>query len=138
MIRRPPRSTRTDTLFPYTTLFRSLRFRYAGFCCSDFIHSRRDFLADLSPFGFERFDNYRAHDHHDFIDIGVMFDQLAAIVWIESTLEQSAQDRGVDLTPVRLNGATHLPKTLTADGNHAVIAVFTTWQPVEPCEELRT
>src|SRR3546814_20936733 len=25
MIRRPPRSTRTDTLFPYTTLFRSVR-----------------------------------------------------------------------------------------------------------------
>src|SRR3546814_5309667 len=29
MIRRPPRSTRTDTLFPYTTLFRSL------FSCAD-------------------------------------------------------------------------------------------------------
>src|SRR3546814_5463669 len=27
MIRRPPRSTRTDTLFPYTTLFRSLGIR---------------------------------------------------------------------------------------------------------------
>src|SRR3546814_2174117 len=27
MIRRPPRSTRTDTLFPYTTLFRSGGFR---------------------------------------------------------------------------------------------------------------
>src|SRR3546814_4970929 len=27
MIRRPPRSTRTDTLFPYTTLFRS------DYCC---------------------------------------------------------------------------------------------------------
>src|SRR3546814_7013324 len=27
MIRRPPRSTRTDTLFPYTTLFRSARRR---------------------------------------------------------------------------------------------------------------
>src|SRR3546814_20030239 len=25
MIRRPPRSTRTDTLFPYTTLFRSMK-----------------------------------------------------------------------------------------------------------------
>src|SRR3546814_12444498 len=25
MIRRPPRSTRTDTLFPYTPLFRSIR-----------------------------------------------------------------------------------------------------------------
>src|SRR3546814_16728643 len=29
MIRRPPRSTRTDTLFPYTTLFRS-RFNIEG------------------------------------------------------------------------------------------------------------
>src|SRR3546814_14726901 len=28
MIRRPPRSTRTDTLFPYTTLFRSLTARH--------------------------------------------------------------------------------------------------------------
>src|SRR3546814_20777832 len=27
MIRRPPRSTRTDTLFPYTTLFRSVVFK---------------------------------------------------------------------------------------------------------------
>src|SRR3546814_3910154 len=27
MIRRPPRSTRTDTLFPYTTLFRSVGIR---------------------------------------------------------------------------------------------------------------
>src|SRR3546814_16348267 len=38
MIRRPPRSTRTDTLFPYTTLFRSacrraaLLFRRQGRC----------------------------------------------------------------------------------------------------------
>src|SRR3546814_9497129 len=30
MIRRPPRSTRTDTLFPYTTLFRSLQPRNVG------------------------------------------------------------------------------------------------------------
>src|SRR3546814_6198682 len=30
MIRRPPRSTRTDTLFPYTTLFRSPGRRLAG------------------------------------------------------------------------------------------------------------
>src|SRR3546814_12230428 len=28
MLRRPPRSTRTDTLFPYSTLFRSLRQRF--------------------------------------------------------------------------------------------------------------
>src|SRR3546814_3086373 len=30
MIRRPPRSTRTDTLFPYTTLFRS---KYSDGAC---------------------------------------------------------------------------------------------------------
>src|SRR3546814_7997239 len=30
MIRRPPRSTRTDTLFPYTTLFRSYSGVHAG------------------------------------------------------------------------------------------------------------
>src|SRR3546814_10892783 len=32
MIRRPPRSTRTDTLFPYTTLFRSAGGESGG-CC---------------------------------------------------------------------------------------------------------
>src|SRR3546814_6757361 len=42
MIRRPPRSTRTDTLFPYTTLFRSLDkdsnvvWRYLGRSHHDF------------------------------------------------------------------------------------------------------
>src|SRR3546814_11783201 len=30
MIRRPPRSTRTDTLFPYTPLFRSARIALQG------------------------------------------------------------------------------------------------------------
>src|SRR3546814_5823952 len=44
MIRRPPRSTRTDTLFPYTTLFRSdaghvdsggrRRWRHSGSCAA--------------------------------------------------------------------------------------------------------
>src|SRR3546814_8781782 len=32
MIRRPPRSTRTDTLFPYTTLFRSRKCRERQIC----------------------------------------------------------------------------------------------------------
>src|SRR3546814_3922984 len=34
MVRRPPRSTRTDTLFPYTTLFRSERSRDTNRPCS--------------------------------------------------------------------------------------------------------
>src|SRR3546814_16199644 len=40
MIRRPPRSTRTDTLFPYTTLFRSVDGLFI--CLPD------DFFAGLS------------------------------------------------------------------------------------------
>src|SRR3546814_20884282 len=36
MIRRPPRSTRTDTLFPYTTLFRSVR------ACGGGRHGKQD------------------------------------------------------------------------------------------------
>src|SRR3546814_2089667 len=34
MIRRPPRSTRTDTLFPYTTLFRSHDSADTPTCCT--------------------------------------------------------------------------------------------------------
>src|SRR3546814_18314329 len=55
MIRRPPRSTRTDTLFPYTTLFRSAR--RPGTAGPDAIHPGRPagFLqthqAELRPGG---------------------------------------------------------------------------------------
>src|SRR3546814_6727857 len=41
MIRRPPRSTRTDTLFPYTTLFRS----YAGFLQAGYKFSLSDTIS---------------------------------------------------------------------------------------------
>src|SRR3546814_5300145 len=51
MIRRPPRSTRTDTLFPYTTLFRS---RHRG--------ARRGFEALVDPV-----DN-GAHSHRKGVD----------------------------------------------------------------------
>src|SRR3546814_13680181 len=48
MIRRPPRSTRTDTLFPYTTLFRSQRFRGARAAAAADI--RHDHVVALVPF----------------------------------------------------------------------------------------
>src|SRR3546814_16116170 len=40
MIRRPPRSTRTDTLFPYTTLFRSIGWREGVFALVEFLARR--------------------------------------------------------------------------------------------------
>src|SRR3546814_2876246 len=48
MIRRPPRSTRTDTLFPYTTLFRSRSRRW-------WLRGRFDRVTDQAPveFGYD-------------------------------------------------------------------------------------
>src|SRR3546814_1528447 len=47
MIRRPPRSTRTDTLFPYTTLFRSIGEVSQDHCLADAEHPplRRNMLS---------------------------------------------------------------------------------------------
>src|SRR3546814_3438359 len=42
MIRRPPRSTRTDTLFPYTTLFRSAHRVATGEGLVRVVHDRGD------------------------------------------------------------------------------------------------
>src|SRR3546814_15044286 len=73
MIRRPPRSTRTDTLVPYTTLFRSARLtmrlpdeRYdrlaadadaAGVPTAAFVRDALEQLNGADPFGFHaRFD----------------------------------------------------------------------------------
>src|SRR3546814_19197329 len=47
MIRRPPRSTRTDTLFPYTTLFRSGVFGQG--CREDQQHDGREQVAERHP-----------------------------------------------------------------------------------------
>src|SRR3546814_4629560 len=54
MIRRPPRSTRADTLFPYTTLFRSFRRR------SDRPVARHLRQSARRPCGAGRLDDYPA------------------------------------------------------------------------------
>src|SRR3546814_1066367 len=51
IIRRPPRSTRTDTLFPYTTLFRSSFFsvpRWCSFLYSAFLHQLEPMLVGVA------------------------------------------------------------------------------------------
>src|SRR3546814_11343473 len=53
MIRRPPRSTRTDTLFPYTTLFRSQTIDISS--CYATINPLLDLLIHfINGFGIER------------------------------------------------------------------------------------
>src|SRR3546814_2601185 len=51
MIRRPPRSTRTDTLFPYTTLFRSILFRLYGACTAGMVPPPYPPVMSLREFG---------------------------------------------------------------------------------------
>src|SRR3546814_18176082 len=53
MIRRPPRSTRTDTLFPYTTLFRSNKRGIFMIQSQDRLNAGIDALAGIEP-GFAR------------------------------------------------------------------------------------
>src|SRR3546814_16123752 len=45
IIRRPPRSTRTDTLFPYTTLFRSVELA----ACDPARNVRRRYAISITP-----------------------------------------------------------------------------------------
>src|SRR3546814_5163976 len=54
MIRRPPRSTRTDTLFPYTTLFRSCAFNAEPSPPPARRHRRRGNEPDQSSAGLDR------------------------------------------------------------------------------------
>src|SRR3546814_6848807 len=69
MIRRPPRSTRTDTLFPYTTLFRSegaRRFASAARGPSPFAHLsgyRHDRLHSLPRFARNQHIADRSEEH---------------------------------------------------------------------------
>src|SRR3546814_9586487 len=55
MIRRPPRSTRTDTLFPYTTLFRSITTLKVGGVVQSFVLSipRRRKVIDRGSAGID-------------------------------------------------------------------------------------
>src|SRR3546814_715694 len=75
MIRRPPRSTRTDTLFPYTTLFRSDRGR--RFHKPAFHASERDGFKGHRLHSFERPGMQRSEGHGVVVSRGSGFHSLA-------------------------------------------------------------
>src|SRR3546814_16605912 len=57
MIRRPPRSTRTDTLLPYTTLFRSAVTKQADIAGKDFLDEQ-----EAAHYACVSYSQFRKHD----------------------------------------------------------------------------
>src|SRR3546814_677394 len=111
MIRRPPRSTRTDTLFPYTTLFRSLVDfieQEQGIAHSDACHVLQD-LARRGPdirapmaanFGLVE---HTAQRHAHKLAIGGACDRLAKRRLAKPRRADQAQDRRLEFTPTPLH-----------------------------------
>src|SRR3546814_2451484 len=97
MIRRPPRSTRTDTLFPYTTLFRSDAELGAQF-------TRERLGRDHDP----RLDHHlvdRAVElHHQILDIGHAVGNVDHQQRVGATVEADAATRGQEAAADRLQG----------------------------------
>src|SRR3546814_1277314 len=65
MIRRPPRSTRTDTLFPYTTLFRSDGGRSSrGFGSRLVVHDHASLNSPTRTWEFRIHESFSTHEAH--------------------------------------------------------------------------
>src|SRR3546814_13333857 len=122
MIRRPPRSTRTDTLFPYTTLFRSLflvsgTHGQEGFYGSALqIEYLRDLeipeganvvaLHALNPWGFSylsRTDDQNIDVNRNFTDYGVAYaqDEVYPILFRALCPDDRSEERRVGTECVR-------------------------------------
>src|SRR3546814_4936726 len=87
MRRLPPRCTRTDTLFPYTTLFRS-----AKLITSDVDERDHEFLTgERTPEGFFRLKDGTGVDHC--IKRGLAFASHADLLWWETSKPNMADAR---------------------------------------------
>src|SRR3546814_9182333 len=69
MLRRPPRSTRTDTLFPYPSLFRSRP--PAVTAIMRFLKCSRLALSGVPSTRCPQDDDQARQHHHDLVDVGI-------------------------------------------------------------------
>src|SRR3546814_10227228 len=87
MLRRPPRSIRTDTLFPYTTRFRSVGL------LADKVEREEDTFGDLLELLEEAPGSRRVLHHHlDFLQLLLLFRLFLGLVLVEPV---AAQQRAV-------------------------------------------
>src|SRR3546814_2037235 len=94
MIRRPPRSTRTDTLFPYTTLFRSRQAPYADHARDRYGARRADPFSRL--LGRRMAYRYRFDLHTDGLQCVLLWPDLRVRAW--SGAARGARDRSEEHT----------------------------------------
>src|SRR3546814_16313539 len=125
MIRRPPRSTRTDTLFPYTTLFRSFQpHRYSRTealwrsFASAFVDADLLVVTDIYPAGEAARPGVTGKLIVDAVPDAHPHD---AVAWMPSLADAAdylaARPRNGDLSPTPGAGAlTHLPAPLPPTG----------------------
>src|SRR3546814_17731107 len=106
MIRRPPRSTRTDTLFPYTTLFRSIARLFAvGLLLRDKFtqHATRAHRASIASIASQQ---HRTHGHDvPIADLWLLESDHRLVLFLARIFDSGAQFSGallivrMDLSP---------------------------------------
>src|SRR3546814_16250159 len=120
MIRRPPRSTRTDTLFPYTTLFRSDRLA-EGLALLRVLHrlvERRLGDADAACGDVDAAELHAAHDLLEALALDAAEQILRRHVAVREEQPPRIDDLVAQLLPsLRTAEAVALPHQKEADAN---------------------
>src|SRR3546814_12776431 len=96
MLRRPPRSTRTDTLFPYTTLFLSLLSHHEQLepsCDLQILHARSPSLVE------------RQSECEEFSEQGWYQPSSLTVAVREATVVRSVRQMSRDRKSTRLNSS---------------------------------
>src|SRR3546814_2872751 len=106
MIRRPPRSTRTDTLFPYTTLFRSRRSDGRAGCRREMHFAEETVLAErllcrsmVDPTGFEPVTS-RSEEHTSELQSLMRISYAVFCLKKKKELKHATTDRTHRRTPI--------------------------------------
>src|SRR3546814_160288 len=131
MIRRPPRSTRTDTLFPYTTLFRSYVCDLGISRVMDSAHTKTQGV--IGTFA------YMAPERHEGLDATEASDTYALGCLLWACLSGEAPYRGTDgqVLMGHLNGA--VPQLPGSDPRSVAInAILRRSMAKVPAERHRT
>ena len=125
------------------------RLRNAWYRCSAafsrFVRAGRDLAASARsssaaiavlsvPLGEQRPDDHRVDEQHDLVAVGVVRSELGTFVRVETSLEQRAEDRRVDLGPIEVGGLQHRLKVALLERQRGVVVEQAAVEPVHRLE----